>query len=173
MAITKIQSESLNLADTYDFTGTVTGAGGVNTPYFEAYIPSNQSLSDNTPTKLNFNTETFDSGGMYDTTNKRFLPTEAGKYLIYFHVVYNAQGVDRFHNCVTQVRKNGSNYKQYYFDDYDNYMSYAKATTGSVIIDLNGSSDYVEIYGSFNYTTGAGTTESGSYSTFGGYKIIE
>ena len=28
MAITKIQSESLNLADNYDFTGTVTGAGG-------------------------------------------------------------------------------------------------------------------------------------------------
>jgi len=28
MAITKIQSESLNLADTYDFTGTVNGAGG-------------------------------------------------------------------------------------------------------------------------------------------------
>ncbi len=28
MAITKIQSESLNLADTYAFTGTVTGAGG-------------------------------------------------------------------------------------------------------------------------------------------------
>ena len=26
MAITKIQSESLNLADTYAFTGTVTGA---------------------------------------------------------------------------------------------------------------------------------------------------
>tara|TARA_R100001129_G_C5284223_1_gene237782 strand:+ start:522 stop:1061 length:540 start_codon:yes stop_codon:yes gene_type:complete len=29
MAITKIQSESMNLADTYAFTGTVTGAGGV------------------------------------------------------------------------------------------------------------------------------------------------
>ena len=27
MAITKIQSESMNLADTYAFTGTVTGAG--------------------------------------------------------------------------------------------------------------------------------------------------
>ena len=38
MAITKIQSESLNLADTYDFTGTVTGAGGVNTPSFFAYL---------------------------------------------------------------------------------------------------------------------------------------
>jgi hypothetical protein len=30
MAITKIQSESLNLSDNYDFTGTVTGAGGDN-----------------------------------------------------------------------------------------------------------------------------------------------
>jgi len=29
MAITKIQSESLNLSDTYDFTGTVTGTPGI------------------------------------------------------------------------------------------------------------------------------------------------
>jgi hypothetical protein len=29
MAIDKIQSESINLADTFAFTGTVTGAGGV------------------------------------------------------------------------------------------------------------------------------------------------
>ena len=28
MAITKIQAESMNLADTYAFTGTVSGAGG-------------------------------------------------------------------------------------------------------------------------------------------------
>ena len=28
MAITKLQAEALNLADTYAFTGTVTGAGG-------------------------------------------------------------------------------------------------------------------------------------------------
>ena len=45
MAITKIQSESMNLADTYAFTGTVTGAGGVNTPYFEAYLAANQLCS--------------------------------------------------------------------------------------------------------------------------------
>ncbi|ADD94232.1 hypothetical protein, partial [uncultured phage MedDCM-OCT-S04-C136] len=29
MAIDKIQSESINLADTFAFTGTVTGAGGI------------------------------------------------------------------------------------------------------------------------------------------------
>ena len=44
MAITKIQSESLNLADTYDFTGTVTGAGGTNTPAFHAFLSSTQSV---------------------------------------------------------------------------------------------------------------------------------
>ena len=37
MAITKIQSESLNLADTYAFTGTVTGAGFTNDHLFCIY----------------------------------------------------------------------------------------------------------------------------------------
>ena len=45
MAITKIQSESLNLSDNYDFTGTVTGAGGTNTPYFFAYRNASLSIS--------------------------------------------------------------------------------------------------------------------------------
>jgi len=44
MAITKIQSESLNLSDNYDFTGTVTGAGGVNTPAFRGYLSSINSF---------------------------------------------------------------------------------------------------------------------------------
>jgi hypothetical protein len=38
MAIDKIQSESINLADNFAFTGTVTGAGGANTPAFHAYF---------------------------------------------------------------------------------------------------------------------------------------
>ena len=55
MAITKIQSESLNLADTYDFTGTVTGAGGSNTPAFYAKNQSDQTLVDATVLKLIMN----------------------------------------------------------------------------------------------------------------------
>ena len=45
MAITKIQSESMNLADTYAFTGTVTGAGGSNTP---AFFAQSTNTEDNT-----------------------------------------------------------------------------------------------------------------------------
>ena len=37
MAIDKIQSESINLADNFAFTGTVTGAGENNTPLFRSH----------------------------------------------------------------------------------------------------------------------------------------
>ena len=37
MPLIKLQSEGLNLADNFAFTGTITGAGGDNKPYFFAY----------------------------------------------------------------------------------------------------------------------------------------
>ena len=37
MAISKIQSESINLADTFAFTGTVTGAGEIINHIFKPY----------------------------------------------------------------------------------------------------------------------------------------
>ena len=82
MAITKIQSESLNLADTYDFTGTVTGAGGVNTPAFRAYLGSNQNISNATNTKIQIEVEDFDTDSAYDTTTYKFQPQTAGKYCV-------------------------------------------------------------------------------------------
>jgi hypothetical protein len=143
-----------------------------NRPYFEAYVASNQTMSDDTDTKINFDTETYDSGGMYDTTNKRFLPTVAGKYFIYFQVTYDKQGVDAWHNCHTNISKNGSTHKQYYTDFYDNYDPYAIVISGHTIMDFNGSSDYVEIFGNFNVTSGTGVVKSASQSTFGGFKLI-
>ncbi len=87
MAITKIQSESLNLADTYAFTGTVTGAGGVNTPAFEAVLTASTTINHDTNTKVNLNTEIFDTDNMYDnSSNYRFTPTIAGKYYIYVSI---------------------------------------------------------------------------------------
>jgi len=53
MALIKIKSESMNLADNYDFTGTVTGAGG------GAYEVINSSTSTSTST---FEVTGFDNG---------------------------------------------------------------------------------------------------------------
>ena len=77
MAIDKIQSESINLADTFAFTGTVTGAGGVNTPTFEVSKSGNQSIDNSgTATKITFDTESIDSDGKF--ASDKFTPTVAG-----------------------------------------------------------------------------------------------
>ena len=86
---------------------------------------------------------------------------------------YDKQAVDQFHNCHTYIKRNGSTYKTYYCDFYDNYTPYALVVSGHTIINFNGSSDYVEIFGNFNVTSGTGVVNNASFSTFGGYKIIE
>ncbi|BAQ90899.1 c1q globular head domain containing protein [uncultured Mediterranean phage uvMED] len=148
-------------------------AGGSMTPAFQAYATAQTGITDNTATKVNFDTELFDTDGCYDTSNKRFLPTTAGKYYIYAVINFDAQGTDKFHSGMTSIYKNGSYYKHAYFDEYDNYLSYAKSPFVGAAIDFNGSSDYVEVYATFNITSGTShRLTGGAYSSFGGYKII-
>jgi len=175
MAITKIQSESLNLADTYAFTGTVTGAGGVNTPAFEAKLSSAQSLSDAAVSKINFNTEIFDTDNCYDnTTNYRFTPNVSGKYVVYAILQLYGSGTSEILNCATDFYKNGSQIFRTWNDFRTNNLSWVTYTQ-SKIIDFNGSSDYVEIYGYINSSSGTVSVEADGTRTsyFGAYKIIE
>ena len=176
MAITKIQSESLNLADTYDFTGTVTGAGGVNTPAFLAKINSATSLSDNVATKVEMGTEVFDVGGCYNNTSSTatlngisvpsysFLPNVAGKYFL-----------------VGSVRMNGGTD----FDIFDCQFGGATSLRHSVV-QRRYNSNLVTAIASFNGTSDSvhleafqvsGSTQelynSGDDNFFFAYKIIE
>ena len=67
--------------------GTATGFGGANTPAFLARLSSTtQSIADDTYTKIQFNTEVYDTASAYDnSSNYRFtVPSgQAGKYFIY------------------------------------------------------------------------------------------
>jgi hypothetical protein len=59
--------------------------GGDNTPSFKATMSGNQTISTSTNTKIQFDTESFDTNGSYDhTTNYRFtVPSgEGGKYYV-------------------------------------------------------------------------------------------
>ena len=62
-------------------SGTATGFAA-NTPAFMSQISANQSVSHDTQTKINFDTKIFDTDTNFDTTNKRFTPTTAGKYFL-------------------------------------------------------------------------------------------
>jgi hypothetical protein len=59
---------------------------GDNTPAFRAFHSSTQNVSTSTLTTLSFDSETFDSDGTYNTSNGRFTPAVAGKYVIFAHV---------------------------------------------------------------------------------------
>jgi hypothetical protein len=77
-------------------SGTATGFGGDNTPAFQAYLSANQTMADNTWTKIQFDTEDFDTDSAYDpSTNYRFtVPSgEGGKYFFYFYGnIYSSGG---------------------------------------------------------------------------------
>ena len=172
MAITKIQSESLNLSDNYDFTGTVTGAGGNMKPVFGAKMSSNQSWSDATTVKVQFNAEDFDVDGVFDsTTNYRFTPNVAGKYYITVSArVFDTNG--RIYHAEGQLRKNGSIIKETIKDlRLSSGFGYVDTLEVNHIVDMNGSTDYLEYY---VYLDGSGTLSvvTGS-SFFQGYKLID
>ena len=172
MAITKIQSESLNLADTYAFTGTVTGAGGVNTPYFEAHSASDQTLSDLTYTKVTLGTEIVDSDSNF--ASSRFTPTTAGKYFIYGLITVGASITNRLTYTQVALYKNGSIYKKANNNSNDSYPEAELCLPVSAIVDMNGSTDYVELYAYLEASSANPAVLSGDkQASFGGYKIIE
>ena len=107
MAINKIESESINLADNFAFTGTVTGAGGVNTPAFLAYNGSARNPSDATTTDLQIDTEVFDTASCFNTSTYTFTPNVAGKYLLFAAIrVGSDTSRPAFIEMQARIRKN-------------------------------------------------------------------
>ena len=166
MAITKIQSESLNLADTYDFTGTVTGAGESNVPSFRARASSNITLTQYIPQKLTFGTEEWDTASAFDTSTSRFtVPSgEGGKYFFYGAVTYSGEVTSP--HCMFFV--NGSQS----FNSEDNAigMGSNERTAVNHKILLLDAGDYVELF-TFN-SSGGQSTHGGGRTFFGAYKLI-
>ena len=153
----------------------VSGIGGTNTPAFEAYLSSTQSISDNTTTKVNIDTENFDTNS--DFASNRFTPTVAGKYFIYGSTVGYAGAVTDIVSSQAMIYKNGS-YHAGGEENYNGNFIQRSYNTVSTIVDMNGSSDYVELYGYVNGNSGGGESfyvQAGlaKCNLFGGYKIIE
>jgi hypothetical protein len=177
MAIDKIQSESINLADNFAFTGTVTGASGTNTPAFEAYRNSNQSASHATATKIQADVEIYDSDSDYDKdTNYRFLPTTAGKYFCYMHVSFNG-AANRDYYVQPGIYFNGASAASAQYS-LDTNTGGDDAYTLYRVINFNGSSDYVEYYHYHHDYTASGSVNllginsAAPRTIIGAYRII-
>ena len=151
--------------------GTQSGFGGVNTPAFEAYRSSNQTISDNTATKIQFDTEVYDTAGNYDnSSNYRFTPSVAGKYYVSNTICVAPDSNMQY--ITASIYKNGSRIAQSLkgFNNTDPIGNNYFSVTVNIIADANGSSDYFEAYA---YLHQDGDFRSTSReNVFLGYKII-
>ena len=80
-----------------------------NTPAFQVYMSSNQSIATSTYTKVALANEYYDTASAYDTSTYRFtVPSgEGGKYLFYFNADFDLGANNSKYGNVL-VRVNGS-----------------------------------------------------------------
>ena len=136
----------------------VNGSGNLEFVYPTGYglfmakkTTTTQTLSHNTHTIIQYDSEDIDTQGWYDTSTYKYTPQVAGWYQIYAsHYSYNyaTQGVE----VSTNIMKNGSSVA-YGFIGHDNYGGGAQVQV-SAIIQLNGSSDYVQ-GNAYQYNSGS------------------
>ena len=149
-----------------------------NAPMFLAYLSSDTAFTNNTQSKVQCDTELFDTAGNYDnSTNFRFTPTVAGKYYVFGNISYYAVGQANLQWVLNRIWKNGtsstSSTHMYagYTDHRTNLGDAGNSYIGG-IFDMNGSSDYIELYSYPSFSSGtpvAAAGTSGSY--FGAYKL--
>ena len=143
-----------------------------NQPAFDAYLSTDQTVSDAVWTKAQIDTEIFDTNNMYDnTTNYRFTPTVAGKYFVYGGIKLQSSSGGSLAAVLTAIYKNGSAYRQSTLDPVDNQAN-SLTPTVTATIDMNGTSDYLELFGFNNVTTGTPRFDADVKSVwFGAYRM--
>jgi hypothetical protein len=132
-------------------TGDVMVSG--NMPAFSAgQSASGTSVSAATPTKILFDSEEFDTNNNFSSS--RFTPTVAGYYQINATVNFGTASSTIF----AIIYKNGSVYKR--GQQSGSATSSGQASLVSSIVYLNGSTDYVEIYGYSNLSNTSSNSTS-------------
>jgi len=123
-----------------------------NGPAFSAYANANQNVTSATWTKVQINTEFFDTNSNYDNaTNYRFTPTVAGYYQVNFGICFNSSATNPTVIGATLYKNSVQTYGG---NQAANPVATA-LTSFSYVIYMNGSTDYLEVYG---YASGGSGT---------------
>lgn len=128
-----------------------TGVAGTG-PAFSAYRSTNQTVVNNTATKVQLNAEDFDTANCFDsTTNYRFTPNVGGYYLFTFSI-YGINSTSNLELNFAQLYKNGAAVEpaiaragSYTYTPANQYVD--GNAGASVLVYMNGSTDYIELYG--------------------------
>ena len=159
---------------TFNVAGTLQSGGAAlsNTPAFEAFLSATTSnISNDTDTLITFDTEVFDSDSKYDTSNGRFTPGTAGKYLLYGSVQILGTSTADSNENIVKLYKNGSQHMVTYWITSIPQGVISWTTT----VDFN-TTDYMQVYAKINNSSGdrkiVGAAANQKYTWFGGHKLI-
>jgi hypothetical protein len=134
---------TINLPDSNGTILTTATAGvPVNGPAFSAYNSTSQSVSSATFTKVTLQSEYFDTAGEFSTATSRFTPTVAGYYQ--FSGVVNVSTSTSPTRMIASLYKNGAEFLR---GGDGSVPSGGGAISCNGLLYLNGSTDYVELYG--------------------------
>lgn len=122
---------------------------------------SAQSIPSGSFTKVAFDTKIFDTNNNYNTSNNRFLPTVAGYYQISLQISIAVPSI--VGTVAMQLQKNGSNI----LEQYQTVANVANAymPTGNKLVFMNGTTDFLEVYG-FQNTGSSCNLSSGEQFSF-------
>ena len=171
--IIKQSGSSITIGESGD---TVSGPF-TNVPAFHATKSSSTNISSGTDTKIDFDTELFDTDSKYDnSTNYRFTPTVAGKYLVYGQVNASNSNGEEYQYGAILLYKNGSELARNAIDPSNNSNAKSNQVIQaiSMIVDFN-TTDYVEMYVKANVGSGTPSiygASSASPTYFGAYKLV-
>ena len=170
---------------TRSFANLITASGpsglpaglAVNTPAFFAKKVTSQTLTNNSYTKIQFESEDFDTDSAYDNSvNYRFtVPAgQGGKYSIFSQLTLDSNGTGSDYIVLT-IYKNGSRIFASNFNEGSVDLDEPTVNI-KVILDL-AATDYIEIFGTMSIGSGNPTikltSDSAYLNYFGAYKIIE
>lgn len=135
-------------------------------PVFSVYRSGNQTgVTNNTYVKVQLNAEEFDTAGCFDSaTNFRHTPTRPGYYRYEWTIDGRGTTLTVGHS---QLWKNGAAIKN---GSWASSASSVSLSTGAAVVYMNGTTDYIELYGYTTATSGnyfnagsSATYLSGSY----------
>ena len=153
-------------------SGTATGFGESNTPAFAAtYSSSGSGLANATYVKLSFDSELYDSGSVYDTSNYRFTPGVAGKYFIHARALMSASSTSPNQGRIA-IYKNGSIFNYWRWTNTATISDFSMQISA---FDTASTTDYYEAYIYQNNATSSTSftlnSDTSQVALFMGYKI--
>ena len=148
--VDEIRSKTTNGNLTFQPNGT-----GMLVPkrpvFFQVQATDTDQSIANTATKVEWESVEIDTGSYWDSTNNRYTPQIAGWYMFGGTVRFNVSSVMKYANA--SIFKNGTREFRHQIFLTDDEMNNGSFLIPTGMVQLNGSSDYVEVFMQFDHTT--------------------